>query len=272
MINSLQDCTTLNNGVKMPWIGLGLNLVHPGIPMKRAIKSALDAGIRSFDSSRQYMNEKSLGETLKDIGIPREEVFITAKLTNSNQTASATFKAVEKSKKNLRVDYIDLFLVNNSSTRYDETWRTLETLYKEGQIKAIGVSNFNITHLKYLQSICEIVPAVNQVEFHPWFTQEKLLAYCQENGIQMEAWGPLARGEILDNKIIKGLAKKYGKTPAQIILRWDLQKKVVTIPKSTHSSRILENTNIFDFNLADEDILEISKLNRNKRWMWSYGS
>ncbi|PKM50360.1 MAG: aldo/keto reductase [Firmicutes bacterium HGW-Firmicutes-7] len=270
-MNSLQDCTTLNNGIKMPWLGFGVNRIHSGFPMQKAIKNALEAGYRSFDTATLYLNEKSLGDALKNIDIPREELFITSKLWTMSQSYSATLKAFEKSKKNLSVDYIDLYLINSPVTKYDEAWRAMVELYHTGQIKAIGVCNFNISHLEHLQSISEVIPAVNQVEFHPWLTQEKLLEYCQKNEIQMEAWSPLARGEVLKEKTLLALGKKHKKTSAQIILRWALQQKVVTIPKSVHKEWIFENTNIFDFNLSDEDMLAISSLNINKRWMWSYG-
>lgn len=271
MMNSLQDCTTLNNGIKMPWLGFGVNRIHSGIPMQKAIKNALDAGYRSFDTAALYLNEKSFGDSLKRIGIHREEIFISSKLWTMSQSYDATLKAFNKTKKNLSVEYIDLYLINSPVTKFDEAWRALEKLYNDGQIKAIGVSNFNISHLESIKLISEVVPAINQVEFHPWLTQEKLLDYCQKNGIQLEAWSPLSRGEILKEKTLLTLGTKYGKTTAQIILRWDLQQNVVAIPKSIHKDRIIENTNIFDFKLSEEDMLAISSLNLNKRWMWSYG-
>lgn len=270
MINSINDFTVLNNGIKMPWLGLGVNNIK-GINVTKAINYALSAGYRSIDTATMYGNEAGVGKAIKESSIPREEIFITTKLWTSTQNEKAVLKAFDKSRKNLDSDYIDLYLINSPVHNYAEAWSTMTDLYNKGLIKAIGVSNFNIQHLDTLKSISNVIPAVNQVEYHPWLTQEKLMEYCKNEGIQMEAWSPLCRGEILDDKTIISLSSKYGKTPAQIVLRWDLQNSVVTIPKSIKEKRIIENANIFDFNLSEEDILVINELNKNKRWMWSYG-
>lgn len=270
MINNLNDCTTLNNGVKMPWLGLGVNRLK-GKFVINAARYALDAGYRSIDTATLYGNEEGVGIAIKESGIPREDIFVTTKIWTTMQNERAYLKAFDKSRKNLDLDYIDLYLINSPSQDYALVWKTITDLYDKGLIKAIGVCNFNIKHLDNLLSLSDIVPAVNQVEYHPWLTQEKLLEYCKEKGIQMEAWSPLCRGEVLEDKTLLSLSNKYGKTPAQIVLRWDLQNGVVTIPKSIKQKRIVENTDIFDFTILEEDMAIINQLNKNKRWMWSYG-
>lgn len=270
MINHINDYTVLNNGVKMPWLGLGVNNMK-GNSVVKAINYALGAGYRSIDAATLYGNEAGVGKAIKESNVPREEIFITTKLWTSTNNEAATLKAFDKSRKNLNTDYIDLYLINSPIHNYAEAWNTMTSLYEKGLIKAIGVSNFNIQHLENLKSLSSIIPAVNQVEYHPWLTQEKLLEYCKNEGIQIEAWSPLCRGEIIDDKTIISLSSKYGKTPAQIVLRWDLDNGVVTIPKSVKEKRIIENADIFDFTLSEEDIQMINQLNKNRRWMWSYG-
>lgn len=270
MINSINDYTVLNNGVKMPWLGLGTKNIR-GINVTKAITYALNAGYRSIDTATIYGNEPGVGNAIKESNIPREEIFITAKLWATVLNEKTVLKAFDKSRKNLETDYIDLYLINSPASNYDEAWKTMIDLYDKGLIKAIGVSNFNIQHLERLKSISNIIPAVNQVEYHPWLTQENLLDYCKNEGIQMEAWGPLSRGEILDEKTIAQISARYQKTPTQITLRWALQNGVVVIPKSVKEKRIKENAGLFDFEISEEDMQTITRLNKNKRWMWSYG-
>ncbi|MGG3927309.1 aldo/keto reductase [Metabacillus fastidiosus] len=266
MIKSLHDTTTLHNGVKMPWFGLGVYKVEDGQEVINSVKSAIKAGYRSIDTAAIYKNEEGVGQAVKEAGIPREQLFITSKVWNSDQGYESTIAAFHESLKKLDLDYLDLYLIHwPVKETYKETWKAMETLYKEGKVKAIGVSNFHVHHLEDLMEEAEIIPMVNQVEYHPRLTQKDLLSFCQNNNIQLEAWSPLARGRFFDNPILVELSQKYEKTAAQIILRWDLQTGVVTIPKSVHEHRIIENANIFDFELSDEDITKIDSLNQNER-------
>ncbi|MGG3804962.1 aldo/keto reductase [Metabacillus fastidiosus] len=266
MIKSLHDTTTLHNGVKMPWFGLGVYKVEDGQEVINSVKSAIKAGYRSIDTAAIYKNEEGVGQAVKEAGIPREQLFITSKVWNSDQGYESTIAAFHESLKKLDLDYLDLYLIHwPVKETYKETWKAMETLYKEGKVKAIGVSNFHIHHLEDLMEEAEIIPMVNQVEYHPRLTQKELLSFCQNNNIQLEAWSPLARGRFFDDPILIELSQKYEKTAAQIILRWDLQTGVVTIPKSVHEHRIIENANIFDFELSNEDIAKIDSLNQNER-------
>ena len=263
--NAFTEGPVLNNGVKMPWLGLGVFKTQDGEEVINAVKDAVAAGYRSIDTAAVYQNEKGVGQAIRECGIPRHELFITTKVWNSDQGYEATLQAFENSRKKLGLDYLDLYLVHWAvEDKYRETWKALIHLYQEGAVKAIGVSNHQIAHIKQLIEDTGVVPAVNQVECHPLLTQKELLKYCQQQGIQFEAWSPLIRGN-LDNQILLNLADKYGKTPAQIVLRWDIQNKIVTIPKSVHKERIIENSQIFDFELNPEDMKEIDSMNENKR-------
>lgn len=266
MVRSLQDVTTLHNGVKMPWFGLGVYLSEEGTEVINAVKAALKVGYRSVDTAAFYKNEEGVGQAIKEAGVPREELFITTKVWNTDQGYQSTLVAFNESLRKLGLDYIDLYLVHwPVKGKYKETWKALETLYNEGKVRAIGVCNFQIHHLEDLLADAEIAPMVNQVECHPRLTQKELLHYCQEHNIQLEAWSPLGRGRMLDEPTLKELAAKYKKTVAQIILRWDLQSGIVTIPKSVKEHRIIENGNIFDFELSNEDIEIIDSLDRGER-------
>jgi diketogulonate reductase-like aldo/keto reductase len=266
MIVSIQDYAVLNNGVKMPRLGLGVwKVTDPG-DVERAIHAAVQTGYRSIDTASFYKNEAEVGQAIRSCGVPREELFITTKIWNEDQGYDKTLAAFEESRKRLGLDVVDLLLIHwPGKDKYIDTWRAFEKLYREGFVRAIGVSNFQIHHLDKLIEASEIVPAVNQVEFHPLLTQKELLAYTKEKGIQLEAWSPLMQGN-LDQPALKEIAAKYGKTPAQVVLRWDLQHGVVTIPKSITPSRIAENADIFDFELTAEDMDRIDSLNRNHRF------
>ncbi|MGG2952647.1 aldo/keto reductase [Geobacillus stearothermophilus] len=265
-MNGLQDCATLHNGVKMPWVGLGVYKVKEGEEVRSAVRTALEIGYRHVDTAAFYENEEGVGRAIRESGIPREQVFVTTKVWNTDQGYETTLKAFDKSLKKLGFDYVDLYLVHwPVKGKYKETYKALEKLYKDGYVRAIGVSNFQIHHLQDVLADCEIKPMVNQVEYHPRLTQKELLTFCRENGIQLEAWSPLMRGEILSEPTIVEIGKKYGKTPAQVVLRWDLQHGVVTIPKSVTPARIKENADIFDFSLTDEEMKQIDALNLNKR-------
>ncbi|MGG1313885.1 aldo/keto reductase [Cohnella laeviribosi] len=266
MTVSIQDYAVLNNGVKMPRLGLGVwKVTDPG-DVERAIRAAVQTGYRSIDTASFYKNEAEVGQAIRSCGVPREELFITTKIWNEDQGYDKTLAAFEESRKRLGLDVVDLLLIHwPGKDKYIDTWRAFEKLYREGFVRAIGVSNFQIHHLDKLIEASEIVPAVNQVEFHPLLTQKELLAYTKEKGIQLEAWSPLMQGN-LDQPVLKEIAAKYGKTPAQVVLRWDLQHGVVTIPKSITPSRIAENADIFDFELTAEDMDRIDSLNRNHRF------
>ncbi|MGG5790786.1 aldo/keto reductase [Bacillus pretiosus] len=269
-MKNLQSTTTLHNGVEMPWFGLGVFKVEDGPELVEAVKSAIKAGYRSIDTAAIYGNEKAVGEGIragiKEAGITREDLFITSKVWNSDQGYETTLAAYEESLKKLELDYLDLYLVHwPVEGKYKDTWRALETLYKEERVRAIGVSNFQIHHLKDVLAGAEMKPMINQVEYHPRLTQKELQAFCKEQGIQMEAWSPLMQGQLLDNETLQEIADKYDKTTAQIILRWDLQNEVVTIPKSTKEHRIIANAHIFNFELTQEDMEKIDALNENHR-------
>ncbi|MFU1796410.1 aldo/keto reductase [Paenibacillus azoreducens] len=270
MIKNLQDTVTLHNGVKMPGFGLGVFKVEEGPELINAVKVAIKHGYRSIDTAAIYGNEEGVGqgirEGLQEAGITREEVFVTSKVWNADLGYESTIAAYETSLKKLGLEYLDLYLIHwPVEGKYKEAWRALETLYKEGRVKAIGVSNFQIHHLENLMKDAEIKPVINQVEYHPRLTQTELQAFCEKHGIQLEAWSPLMQGELLDNEVLTAIAAKYNKSVAQVILRWDVQKGIITIPKSTKEHRIVENAAIFDFELTKEDMKLIDELNQNHR-------
>lgn len=266
MIKHILDYTILSNGVKMPWLGLGVYKAEEGEEVKEAVQTAIKVGYRSIDTAAFYNNEVGVGEGVKESGISREEIFITTKVWNDQQGYETTLKAFEESRKKLNLEYIDLYLIHwPVKGMYKETWRAIEKLYKDGFVRAIGVSNFQTHHLESLMADCEIKPMVNQVEFHPRLTQKELLSFCKKEHIQLEAWSPLMRGEVLSHPTITELARKYEKTAAQIVLRWNLHHCVVTIPKSVREERIKENADIFNFELSEEEIYQIDNLNSNKR-------
>ncbi|MFJ7363103.1 aldo/keto reductase [Peribacillus frigoritolerans] len=267
---NLQDTTTLHNGVEMPWFGLGVFKVEEGPELVNAVKMAIKHGYRSIDTAAIYENEEGVGqgirEGLKEAGISREDLFVTSKVWNADLGYESAIAAYEESLKKLGLEYLDLYLIHwPVEGKYKEAWRALETLYKEGKVKAIGVSNFQIHHLKDLMEDAEVKPMVNQVECHPRLTQKEVQAFCKEQGIQLEAWSPLMQGELLDNDVLQAIATKHGKSVAQVILRWDLQNGIVTIPKSTKEHRIVENSTIFDFELTEEEMNQIDGLNQNHR-------
>ncbi|MEH7435856.1 aldo/keto reductase [Neobacillus drentensis] len=266
MVKNLQDTTTLSNGVKMPWFGLGVFKVEEGSEVVESVKAAIKNGYRSIDTAAIYQNEEGVGQAIRESGIAREELFVTSKVWNADLGYESTITAYETSLKKLGLDYLDLYLIHwPVEGKYKEAWRALETLYKEGRVKAIGVSNFHVHHLEDVMKDAEIKPMVNQVEYHPRLAQKEVRAFCQEHGIQLEAWSPLMQGQLLDNEILKTIAQKYNKSVAQVILRWDLQNGVVTIPKSIKEHRIIENSQVFDFELTAEDMEAIDNLNEDRR-------
>ncbi|TCS94811.1 diketogulonate reductase-like aldo/keto reductase [Hazenella coriacea] len=267
MAQHRSDCTILANGVKMPWLGLGVWKAEDGAEVEQAVRSALHAGYRSIDTAAIYGNEVGVGKAIQNSEIPREEIFLTTKVWNAEQGFESTLAAFEESRKKLDVEIIDLYLVHwPVRGKYKETWKALEKLYKEGWVRAIGVSNFQVHHLQDLIEDSEWKPMVNQVEFHPYLIQKELRDYCQQQQIQLEAWSPLMQGKVVEEPTIVQLAEKYGKTPAQIVIRWDLQHGVVTIPKSIKEHRIKENADVFDFELTTQDMELLDSLNRNQRF------
>lgn len=267
MVTSINHKIQLHNGVEMPQFGLGVYKVEEGKVTVETVKTALSTGYRSIDTAAFYDNEEGVGQALKESGIPREEIFVTTKVWNDDQGYEQTLAAFKKSRKKLGLDYIDLYLVHwPIKDKFVHTWKALEKLYQEGIVKAIGVSNFQIYHLENLFARANEKPVLNQIELHPLLTQEKVRAFCKVNDIAVEAWSPIARGNLINEPILLSIAEKYGKTSTQIILRWHLQNDVIVIPKSVTPSRIKENADIFNFELSKEDMEKINGLNENKRF------
>ncbi len=268
MIKSINDCAVLSNGVKMPWLGLGVWQVKDGEEVINAVKWAIEAGYRSIDTAAAYKNEEGVGQAIKESGVPREELFITTKLWNGDQGYDSALKAFDESRRRLGLDYIDLYLIHwPVKGKYVDSWRALIKLYNDGLVRAIGVSNFLPHHLEDIISETGVVPMVNQVELHPWLTQKSLIQYCKERNIQVEAYSPLMRGKFKEIPLLEEIGKKYGKTAAQVVLRWHLQNEVVIIPKSINRDRIIQNADIFDFELSAEEMKQIDDLNRDHRFL-----
>ncbi|REF35693.1 aldo/keto reductase [Thermasporomyces composti] len=259
---------TLNNGVQIPQLGFGVWQI-PNDQVVDAVTTALEVGYRSIDTAAAYGNEEGTGKAIAASGIPREEVFVTTKLWNSEQGYDSTLKAFDESLRRLKLDYIDLYLIHWPCPRKDkyvETWRAFEKLYSDGVVRAIGVSNFHPHHLRRLFQETTTVPALNQIELHPYLVQAELREFNAQNGIATEAWSPLARGgDLLKDPVITRIAEKYGKTPAQVVIRWHLALGNIVIPKSVTPSRIKENFDVFDFELTVEEVDEISGLDKGMR-------
>lgn len=265
-ITDIQGTARLHNGVEMPYLGLGVFETPDGQEIVNAIHWALEAGYRHIDTAYLYMNEKGVGEAVRSSNIKREDIFVTTKVWNSDQGYKKTLEAFYRSLDLLKFDYVDLYLIHwPVKEKYVETWDALQYLYEKKLVRAIGVSNFLEHHLNDILQHKGIVPMVNQVEFHPYVAQPSLLEYCKKHNIQFEAWAPLMRGKADEIPVFIEIAKKYGKTPAQVVLRWDLQKGAVTIPKSTHKDRIIANAQLFDFELSADDMQSIDALDRNER-------
>jgi len=266
-ITDLQGTFELHNGVEMPYFGLGVYLSKDGNEVIHAVKEALDHGYRHIDTAAIYHNEEGVGTGIKESSVDRKDVFLVSKVWNTDQGYDSTLKAFDASLERLGTDYLDLYLIHwPKGDLSKETWKALERLYKEKRVRSIGVSNFLQHHLEDLLTSAEIVPMVNQMEFHPYLVQQKLLDFCASKGIQYEAWSPLMQGNIFDLEVMKDLAAKYNKTIAQIVLRWDLQKGVVTIPKSSKKERIIANADLFDFEINEADVQLLDSLERGKRF------
>ena len=256
------EFVTLNNGVKMPLEGFGVFQVPDPAQCEQAVLDAIASGYRLIDTAAAYMNEKAVGEAIKKSGVPREELFITTKLWVQDASYEAAKKAIQTSLDNLGLSYLDLYLIHQPMGDYVGAYRAMEEAYKEGKLKAIGVCNFYPHRLADLCETVEVIPAVNQVELHPFFQQENALALMKEYGVVPEAWGPFAEGNhgIFTHPVLTAIGRKYSKSAAQVALRWNVQRGVVVIPKSVHKERIEQNMNIWDFQLSDEDMAEIAKL------------
>ena len=265
-ITGIDGTVELSNGVNMPYLGLGVYLAEDGNEVQQAISCALDAGYRHVDTASFYGNEEGVGNAINNSDLKREDVFITSKVWNSDQGYENTLRAFDISLKKLKMDYLDLYLVHwPVEGKFKETWKAFEEVYRQGRVKAIGVSNFMQHHLEDLMQGCEVTPMVNQMEFHPYLVQQSLLDFCSQQGIQYEAWSPLMKGQIFDIPELVALAEKYQKTVVQIVLRWNLQKGVVTIPKSVKKERIISNADIFDFELSAGDMAVVDALDKSER-------
>lgn len=258
----------LVNGVEIPIIGLGVFRAGNDENTVEAIKHALKSGYRHIDTAYRYGNEESVGIAVKESGIPREEIFITSKAGNPTVRARETYESFHETLANLQTDYVDLYLIHWPVDGMLEAWKTIEGFYKEGKIRAIGVSNFHQNHLDELATVAEIMPMVNQVESNPQFNNDELIANCRAQGMVMEAWSPLGGGRadtVRQIKTLEEIGKKYNKSAVQVIIRWDVQRNVITLPKSVTKERIEDNINVFDFELSDEDMATINALNKNIR-------
>lgn len=263
---ALTSSVTLSNGVQMPWLGLGVFRAGEGQEVEGAVSCALGTGYRAIDTAALYQNERGVGNAILQSGIPREEIFLTTKIWNPDQGYLSTFRAFEQSLEKLQTTYIDLYLIHWPKGELSvQTWRAMEELYEKGLIRAIGVSNFHIHHLKHLMDQARIRPMVNQYEFHPRLLQPKLLSFCLSHHIRPVAWRPIMEGQVNEIPLMQQLAQKYGKSPVQLALRWDIQKGVVTIPKSVNAQRIIHNAQIFDFELNAEDMARIDQLDQGMR-------
>lgn len=258
---------TLNNGVEIPCIGLGIYNIKDQKEMSSAIEYALDAGYRSFDTAQMYENEDLIGEALASLDVKREYYFLTTKINLPNMSYEKVLSSFEESLVKLQTDYVDMLMIHwpgQQKARLQDAWKALEYLYTNKKVKAIGVCNCEIKHLEWILETAEVVPAVNQVERNPFMNDEKLRAWCVAKGITMEAWSPLSRGNLQHPEILR-MSEKYKKTPAQVVLGWDMQSGYIAIPKSVHKERIEENMNIFDFKIDDEDLKILDNLNESKR-------
>ena len=263
-----QSWIVLNNGVKMPQFGLGVWQTENGQQVVDAVKAAVNAGYRAIDTAAAYENEDGVGQGIRECGLDRSELFITSKLWNSDQGYDNTLRAFDKTMERLGLDVLDLYLIHwpcPNDGLFVETWTAFETLYKQGRVRAIGLSNFTKENIQTLLDSCEIKPMVNQIECHPYLTQVEMQSFLFQNQIAMTAWSPLAHGEVFGDQTLHKIADKYGKNIAQVVIRWELQRGIITIPKSINPKRIEENIQVFDFVLSAEDMIEIDMLNKNHR-------
>ena len=266
MALAIDSTIALNDGHAMPRLGLGVWQLSPGKSCETAVRAAFDAGYRHIDTAAFYGNEESVGKAIRDSGYAREDIYVTTKLWNSDHGNPA--RAFERSLGKLRCDYIDLYLIHYPVPERLRSWRALETLRAGGKARSIGVSNFTIRHLTELLAHSDTIPAVNQVELHPYLYQRELMDFCHDNNIVVEAYSPLTHGERLDDPRLMAIARKYSKSPAQILIRWALQHDFVVIPKSAKRQRIIENADVFDFAIRAADMQTLDSLNENLRTCW----
>lgn len=257
---------TLNDGQRMPQLGLGVWQSDNGSEVINAIHWALDAGYRHIDTARIYKNEEGVGKALRSAAVPRDEVFLTTKIWNDDIRAGRSTQALEESLERLDTDYVDLLLLHWPVDGYEAAWDALEAARESGKAKSIGLSNFMPEHLEDILRSGSTLPAVNQVEYHPYLHQQDVAEACAKHNIAITAWSPLMQGNFKKEELFTELAEKYGKSPAQIVLRWDIQRGVITIPKSVHKGRIEENISVFDFKVAEEDMERINALNKEHRF------
>lgn len=257
--------TILNNGIKMPMVGFGVFQIHDAKTTQTVVEEAIKTGYRLIDTAQVYGNEEAVGKAIKASGVPREELFITTKLWISDFSYEAAKDAFDESLRKLDLDYVDLYLLHQPFGDIFGAWRALEELYKEGKIKAIGVSNFKPDQLANLSAFNEVTPAVNQIELHVFNQKEDEQAYMLSKGVQTESWGAFAEGQfdVFNNPVLKEIAEKYSKTTAQVMLRWQLQRGIVSLSKSANPERVRQNFDIFDFELSAEDMDKIATLNTN---------
>lgn len=261
-----QKIITLSNGVEIPALGFGTWQIEEYPLAAVSVRAALQAGYRHIDTAAAYGNEEGVGRGIEESGVSRKDIFLTTKLWNTDQGYEATLRAFDKSLRKLQTDYVDLYLIHWPKGELSaESWKAFEKIYHEGMARAIGVCNFHEHHLELLLPHCEVRPMVNQIELHPLLTQEPLRAFCEKQDIRIEAWSPLMRGKLFDVPLLKKLADKYNRPVSQIVLRWDVQQGIITIPKSAHKKRIEENMQLFDFELSEEDMAQISSLNKGQR-------
>ncbi|MET3576493.1 aldo/keto reductase [Bhargavaea ullalensis] len=263
---NLQSTKTLANGVEMPRLGLGVYKMTDPDEALQAIGTALETGYRAIDTAAVYGNEAQVGEAVRTSGIPREELFITSKVWNTDQGYDETLRAFEKSLRELNMDYLDLYLTHwPIAGTFADTYRAIERLYEEKLIRVPGVSNHHRHHLEEVFAVANVKPMVNQIELHPYLSQEELRSFCLEHEIAVTSWSPLARGRLLDEPVIGRIAEARGKTPAEVIIRWHLQHDLIVIPKSVRPERVRSNADVFDFNLTDSEMEEIDGINRFER-------
>lgn len=269
MQTATNETLKLNNGVIIPVLGLGLYQLDTGRETRRAVRCALDAGYRHFDTAAAYGNEKDLGQAIAASKLDREALFITTKLWHSDHGYDSALKSFDKSRSRLGVDYVDLYLIHwPEGSKRSESWRALVTLYERGLCRAVGVSNYTIAHLEQLLAESPLVPAVNQVELSPFLLQRDLLGFCAGKKIQAEAYSPLTQGRKLKHPKLVEVAKKYGKTTAQLLIRWAIEHKLVVIPKSAKCERIKENAQVFDFTIERSDMALLDGLDEGFRTCW----
>ena len=268
MKKTLASKAKLNAGVEIPWLGLGVWQSARGSETYDAVRAALDAGYRHVDTAKIYGNERDVGRAIADSGVPRAEVFVTTKLWNADHGYDAAIRACQRSLEALGTSYVDLYLIHWPQPERHESWRALNALQREGKCHAIGVSNFTIAHLRQLMDTSPVAPAVNQVEMHPFLYQKELEAFCRAHHIQLEAYSPLAHGKRLDQPVLGRVAKKHGKSPAQVLIRWCLEHDFLVIPKSVRKDRIVENADVFDFELDGDDMGVLDGLNEDLRTCW----